>query len=459
MTPQPIKTDTKAKKHRLNSNVKRVVLLLTIIGAALIPLLAVSSSVGTQVLGAAVCYYLGSSAWLYFAQNRKAAKTYFDELQTIDLLMHGAVLAVTLHSFTVSGAILLGVLLGTSTRGSAYRLIVNTIAFLTTSLAVTIWLAPTWQLSTSPLAATALFVGLLIYILLFGNEYRTTIEAFKRHDEKLTKTLVTHKMRTYKLSRYVSPTVWNLLNQGKESSLKTERKRVTVFFSDIEGFSQLSEEMEAETLSDLLNSYLTEMVKIVTRHRGTIDKFMGDGIMVIFGDHESDGVKADCLRCVAMAIEMRKKMKELESQWFNQGIKRPLKIRMGINSGYVTVGTFGTSEYMDYTVLGTHVNLASRLESAAQANEILVSHETWSFIKDVVMCRDRGEVQVKGFSHPIKVYQVLDLRKNLGKNQSYFEEHLQGFSMHLDLEKVKNYDRDRIIEQLEQLANKVRDEK
>src|SRR5690606_29169788 len=111
-----------------------------------------------------------------------------------------------------------------------------------------------------------------------------------------------------------------------------------------------------------------------------------------------------------------------------------------------TVGSFGTSHYMDYTVLGTHVNLASRLETAADPGEILISHETWSLIKDVIMCRDKGEITAKGFSHPIKVYQVVDFRKDLGKHQSYFEENLEGFSMHMDLEKIKNYDREKVIE-------------
>jgi len=133
-------------------------------------------------------------------------------------------------------------------------------------------------------------------------------------------------------------------------------------------------------LIELLNTYLTEMVKIAAAHRGTIDKFMGDGLMVIFGDTNSDGMKSDCLRCVAMAI-----------------------------------------------------------------------------VKDIVMCRDRGEIQAKGFTHPIKVYQVIDFRKEMGKNQSYFEDHTSGFSIHLDLERIKNYDRPRIISNLEKLVEKVRD--
>ena len=165
----------------------------------------------------------------------------------------------------------------------------------------------------------------------------------------------------------------------------------------------------------------------------------------------------DCIRAVSMAIEMRKKMLELQQRWFNQGIKTPLLIRMGINTGFCTVGSFGTSHYMDYTVLGTHVNLASRLESSAEPGEILVSHETWSLIKDVIMCRDKGEINVKGFSHPVRVHQVIDFRKELGKNQSWFEQNIEGFTMHLDLEKIRNYDREKVLETLQSAVERVRD--
>lgn len=266
-----------------------------------------------------------------------------------------------------------------------------------------------------------------------------------------------NKVRAYKLSRYIAPPVWQAITQDKDKKLNTERKRLTVFFSDIKDFSQLSEELESETLTGLLNTYLTEMSKIATDHGGTIDKFMGDGMMVIFGDSQSRGLKNDCVRCLSMAIAMRKRMKQLQKHWHKQGIKRLLQIRMGINTGYCTVGSFGTNSHLDYTVLGTHVNLASRLESAAEPGEILISHETWALVKDTVMCRDKGEIRVKGFSHPIKVYQVVDMRKDLGKNQSYLEHNTNGFAMHLDLEEVRNFDKQRIIEQLEHAAKNLKD--
>lgn len=300
-------------------------------------------------------------------------------------------------------------------------------------------------------------IGIITYFLAYALFMHQRFHKLKMDNAKLVNEQKWHKIRAYKLSRYLAPAVWQAINQGRDETLQAERKRVTVFFSDIKNFSQLSEEMEAEALTELLNHYLTEMTKIVTHFGGTIDKFMGDGMMVLFGDSSSQGVKEDCMRCVTMSIAMKKRMKSLQQEWFNQGIKKPLQIRMGINTGYCTVGTFGTSSHLDYTVLGTHVNLASRLESAASPDEILISHETWSLVKDSVLCRDKGEITVKGFSAPVKVYQVAGLRKDMGRNQTFFEDRAEGFSMYLDLEKVRNYDKEHVITALKKAAEKLKD--
>ena len=265
------------------------------------------------------------------------------------------------------------------------------------------------------------------------------------------------KLKIYEISRYIPKPIWRLI-EGKKKA-KIERKPITIFFSDIVGFSSLSEELEAETLSAVLSSYLNEMSKVVSQFNGTIDKFIGDAIMVTFGDDPtlSKGVKQDAIACVSMALAMGKRMRELQPIWAEMGIKRPLQIRIGINSGYCTVGTFGTSQFMDHTALGVHVNLASRLESAGQPEEILVSHETWNLIKDTVLCKDKGKIKAKGFTHPVQVFQVINHRRELGSNQSYFSETTDGFSMHLDMQKVKNYDREKVITSLEHAAKKLRD--
>lgn len=253
-----------------------------------------------------------------------------------------------------------------------------------------------------------------------------------------------------KLSRYVSPQVWQIIFSGKKDvKLETQRKKLVVFFSDIKGFTSLSEEIEPEELTDLLNNYLTEMSKIVFSHGGTIDKFIGDSVMVFFGDPESKGTKKDAIACVSMAIEMRRHMIVLQQRWRSQGIKSPLEIRMGINTGFCTVGNFGAENRMDYTIIGKEVNLASRLESASEAGEILISYETYSLVKEVISCRERGQIQAKGFSKPVTVYQVVDFRRDLGAHQTFTEHQFDGFTLQVDLAKVKNYDKDQIITALE----------
>lgn len=341
--------------------------------------------------------------------------------------------------------------------GGMRKLMEDNSAFAVGVLISFVFHTPQLVLSANIEISVASLIGIATYFLVYAVYMHQRFHKLSLSQKQLENEQKWHKIRAYKLSRYVPPTVWKAINQGKDETLQAERKKLSIFFSDIKDFSQLAEEIEAEALNELLNHYLTEMSKIVNQHGGTIDKFMGDAIMVLFGDSNSQGVKTDCVRCVSMAIAMKKKMRSLQLEWFNQGIKKPLQIRMGINTGYCTVGTFGTSSHLDYTVLGTEVNLASRLESAAEPDEILISHETWSLSKDVVMCRDKGEIQVKGFALPVKVYQVADLRKDLGKNQSYFEDRSEGFSMYLDLDKVRNYDKEKVIASLEKATERLRD--
>lgn len=260
------------------------------------------------------------------------------------------------------------------------------------------------------------------------------------------------------LAKYLSPQVWESIFSGKKHvRLETQRKKLTVFFSDIRGFTELSEELEAEALTDLLNTYLNEMSKICMKFGGTIDKFIGDSVMVFFGDPSSQGAKKDAMAAVSMAIAMRKHMKVLRQHWRAQGITKPLEIRMGLNTGYCTVGNFGADTRMDYTIIGRDVNLASRLESAAESGEILISHETYSLIKDVIMCRDKGQINVKGFTRPVQIYQVVDFRRDLGASSTFLEHELPGFSMYLDTNGIQNFDKERVIQALQQAAEKLRD--
>lgn len=378
-------------------------------------------------------------------------------LSHVDAALIGVVLSLTDFSILPCVMFLTMIQFNALISGGVRKLMEDNSAFAVGVILSLIIHKPQLVLSSSIEISAASLIGVATYFLVYAIYMHQRFHKLMISQKQLENEQKWHKIRAYKLSRYLPPTVWQAINRGDDKNLQAERKRISVFFSDIKDFSQLSEEIEAEALTELLNHYLTEMSKIVAHYGGTIDKFMGDGIMVLFGDSNSKGVKDDATRCVAMAIAMKKRIKSMQVEWFNQGIKKPLQVRMGINTGYCTVGTFGTSNHLDYTVLGTQVNLASRLESAAEPDEILISHETWSLVKDTVMCRDKGEIQVKGFSLPVKVYQVADLRKEMGKNQSYFEDRAEGFSMYLDMDKVRNYDKQKVIESLEKAASRLKD--
>ncbi|MGL1893801.1 MAG: HAMP domain-containing protein [Spirochaetaceae bacterium] len=211
------------------------------------------------------------------------------------------------------------------------------------------------------------------------------------------------------MRRYLPSQLYNAMSD-KEFNGDTRfhyRKKLTVFFSDIVSFTSTTEKLEPEDLSELLNQYLDNMSKIAAKWGGTIDKFIGDAIMVFFGDPEFTNDRDHALRAVRMSMEMIVCMDELRDVWKNLGVEKPLHIRMGINTGYCTVGNFGSEDRMDYTIIGGNVNLASRFETAAAPDTILISHETYALIKDEINCEKISELTLKGFDQAIKAYRVL----------------------------------------------------
>ncbi|HEX6299584.1 MAG TPA: PAS domain S-box protein [Acidimicrobiia bacterium] len=211
-----------------------------------------------------------------------------------------------------------------------------------------------------------------------------------------------------KLAKYLSRQVYDSIFEGRtEVKVESYRKELTVFFSDIEGFTDLTDRLEAEQISEILNSYLSEMARIADECGGTIDKFIGDGIMIFFGDPGTMGRKADALACVRMALRMRKRTQELCAEWEDRVGPEPMHARMGINTGYCTVGNFGSEDRLDYTIVGAAVNTASRLESTARPDQIQISHSTYTLIKDEIYCRPLGDQGLKGISHPLRSYEVV----------------------------------------------------
>lgn len=261
-----------------------------------------------------------------------------------------------------------------------------------------------------------------------------------------------------KLAKYLPPQVWGSIFSGqRDAKLETQRKKLTVFFSDLKGFTEISEELQPEALTDVLNKYFNEMAQIAIKHGGTIDKFIGDAILIFFGDTASKDPKDDAIACVSMAIEMRRHVKFMQSKMSEYGVSKELLVRMGVNTGYCTVGNFGSESRMDYTIIGKEVNLASRLESCSQPGEILLSETTYLLVRDTIMCREKGEISVKGFNKPVKIFEVVDFRKDLGASQSFMEHRLDGFTLMLDLEHVRNYDKDRIMKALEHAYKQIKE--
>lgn len=249
-----------------------------------------------------------------------------------------------------------------------------------------------------------------------------------------------------KLAKYLSPQLYKSIFSGeRDVKIETYRKKLTVFFSDIKDFAQITDSMQSEALSTLLNEYLNEMSKIAIRYGGTIDKYIGDAMMIFFGDPDSKGDKEDAIACVSMAIEMRRTMRDLHDNWLEQGVTRPLKIRIGINTGYCTIGNFGSEERLDYTIIGGEVNLASRLESQSDVDKILISHETYALVKEKIYCRYTGELDVRGFAYKVKTYEVVDFIDTI-ENRGVIEISSHGFNLQMDMTKI--LDRDIMVQRL-----------
>lgn len=185
------------------------------------------------------------------------------------------------------------------------------------------------------------------------------------------------------------------------------------------------------------------MSQIALRYGATIDKYMGDGIMIFFGDPESAGVKEDALACVKMAIAMRERMYELRDHWRDTGIERPLRVRMGIHTGYCTVGNFGSEDRLDYTIIGGAANTASRLETAAEPGEILVSYETFALIKDAILCEETGQIEVKGIAYPVATFRVLNTYDALRARRRHLQEEHPNLKIDLDFDTMSKDDRRR----------------
>jgi len=210
--------------------------------------------------------------------------------------------------------------------------------------------------------------------------------------------------RTSRLRRYLSPKLADSIVSGsRDVTLAPSRKFLTTFFSDVRGFTAAAEQMEPEELISELNEYFSEMTEIVFKHGGTLDKYVGDAVMVFFGDPIPQDDHAE--RAVLMALEMLERMRALEDHWYRR-YDQIFEVGMGIATGWVTVGDIGSPARTDYTVLGNQVNLASRLADKASARQILVTERTMVAVEHLVDGTLVDEIELKGISRPIKIYEI-----------------------------------------------------
>ena len=254
------------------------------------------------------------------------------------------------------------------------------------------------------------FISLIAYVVFIGLMVFDETKQLKV-ERQLAKTAST-ELENFR--RWVEPFVPVQLRSAQARSGGQRRKRLTVFFSDISGFTALMDSTDEGQVAELLNDYFTEMTTVAHRFGGTVDKFIGDGIMIFFGDPSSRGSAQDALTCVAMALEMRDRFQCLSDRWQSLTGSAPLHLRIGIHSGYCLVGDFGSSERRDYTALGSTVNLASRLERRAEPDEILVSGEIIRLAGARLSGIPRGELELRGFTRPVPAYSVTGLSAETG---------------------------------------------
>jgi adenylate cyclase len=238
-----------------------------------------------------------------------------------------------------------------------------------------------------------------------------------------------------KISKYLSPQIYKSIFSGqKDVTIATERKKLTIFFSDIKDFTATTERMQPEDLTALLNEYLTEMSSIALTHGGTVDKFIGDAILVFFGDPETKGVEEDARSCLRMAVDMQRRLVQLDSQWRARGIEVPFRARMGINTGYCNVGNFGSNDRMDYTIIGAEANLAARLQSIGEPGKIVLSYETYALVSDMVRARAMDPISMKGISREVVPYVIDEVAGEFANRPKVISERGKGLNLFLDLE-------------------------
>lgn len=257
-----------------------------------------------------------------------------------------------------------------------------------------------WYWLMAPVIVGTVIFALSVCALVIGAQQKQDRELVVAH-ERLARSMEL-------IRRYIPEQVAEAILSGHGEDVPAPtRRKLTVFFSDVVGFTDLTELLEPEDLSTVLGEYFTEMTAIADRYNATIDDFVGDAIVLLFGAPQVTDDRDHARRAVLMAVEMQQAMPGLNARWLAAGIDVELAVRMGIGTGMATVGNIGSAGRTKYTAMGRSVNLAARLEANCSPGGVLISHATWLLVKDDVLCVPMGEVQLKGITAPVRIYEVV----------------------------------------------------
>ena len=309
----------------------------------------------------------------------------------------------------------------------------------------------TTELRIISVLSFALFSALIIYY------QQIQLQAAARRESQQQHNLNNQTQVNLQLARFVPQQLWQQINAGDHhAKINYERRKLTVFFSDIQGFTDLSEKLIPEDLAFLLNDYLKHMTEIAKIYGGTVDKFMGDGILIFFGSPVTRGIREDAILAVDMALAMRQQMRILRERWIKMGFV-DLHIRMGLATGYCHVGNYGTSHRMTYTIIGRDVNLAARLQTAAEVDQILISQETFNMVQDKFLCTKTPVLSLKGIGDDVQAWQVIErYNDNAEQAQRFFDVEYKGFNLVLNLDQTPYYSYPQLIKVMEKTIERLK---
>jgi adenylate cyclase len=241
-------------------------------------------------------------------------------------------------------------------------------------------------------------------------EHLEQVARLNRQLEARVEEQMAELIRTGELKRFMPHQIAEGVLAGELSpSEGFERRKLTMLFADMVGFTDLSDTLEPEELSDVLNEYLREMTAVAVSHRGTLDNYIGDGLMVIFGAPIREEEAVQAWGAVQAAFDMKARAEELTAAIRGRGIPADTRVRVGVNTGHCTVGVFGSDIMRAYKAVGFAVNVAARLQSEADPGTVLVGFRTYALVKDRVRAEPREPLTIKGAARPVEAWEILEL--------------------------------------------------